>query len=84
AKMQGITDGFVKLIARQGSGTVMGGVIVAPRASELIYPIAIAVERRLTVDQVARVFAVYPSLTSSITDAARALHIVDRDDPGED
>ncbi|MFZ8452870.1 NAD(P)H-quinone dehydrogenase, partial [Staphylococcus aureus] len=26
AKMQGITDGFVKLIARQGSGTVMGGV----------------------------------------------------------
>ena len=84
AKMQGITDGFVKLIARQGSGTVMGGVIVAPRASELIYPIAIAVARRLTVDQVARVFAVYPSLTSSITDAARAMHIVDRDDPGED
>ncbi|MGC0368064.1 NAD(P)H-quinone dehydrogenase [Microbacterium sp. SLBN-111] len=84
AKMQGIIDGFVKLIARRGSGTVMGGVIVAPRASELIYPIAIAVERRLTVDQVARVFAVYPSLTSSITDAARALHIVDRDDPGED
>lgn len=84
AKMQGITDGFVKIIARQGSGTVMGGVIVAPRASELIYPIAIAVERRLTVDQVARVFAVYPSLTSSITDAARAMHIVDRDDPGED
>ncbi len=84
AKMQGITDGFVKIIARQGSGTVMGGVIVGPRASELIYPIAIAVERRLTVDQVARVFAVYPSLTSSITDAARAMHIIDRDDPGED
>ncbi|KTR94895.1 flavoprotein disulfide reductase [Microbacterium testaceum] len=84
AKMQGITDGFVKLIARKGSGTVMGGVIVGPKASELIYPLAIAVERRLTVDQVARVFAVYPSLTSSITDAARAMHIVDRDDPGED
>lgn len=84
AKMQGITDGFVKIIARQGSGTVMGGVIVGPKASELIYPLAIAVERRLTVDQVARVFAVYPSLTSSITDAARAMHIVDRDDPGED
>jgi NAD(P)H dehydrogenase (quinone) len=81
AKMQGIKDGFVKIIARQGSGTVIGGVIVGPRASELIYPIAIAVERRLTVDQVARVFAVYPSLTSSITDAMRAMHIVDRHDP---
>jgi len=66
----------VKIIARRGSGTVIGGVIVAPRASELIYPIAIAVERRLTVDQVARVFAAYPSLTTSITDASRAMHAV--------
>jgi pyruvate/2-oxoglutarate dehydrogenase complex dihydrolipoamide dehydrogenase (E3) component len=78
AKMMGTKDGFVKLLARQGSGTVIGGVIVGPRASELIYPIAIAVERRLTVDQLSRVFAVYPSLTGSITDAARAMHIVDR------
>lgn len=80
AKMMGVRDGFVKLIARQGSGTVIGGVIVAPRASELIYPIAIAVERRLTVDQVSRVFAVYPSLSGSITDAARAMHHVERAD----
>ncbi|TFV83821.1 NAD(P)H-quinone dehydrogenase [Microbacterium sp. dk485] len=83
AKMQRITDGFVKVIARQGSGTVIGGVIVAPRASELIYPLAIAVERRLTVDQVSRVFAVYPSLSGSITDATRAMHIVDRQDAEE-
>ncbi len=77
AKMMGIKDGFVKIIAREGSGTVIGGVIVGPRASELIYPIAIAVERRLTVDQVSRVFAVYPSLSGSITDASRAMHVVD-------
>ena len=75
--MMGVKDGFVKVIARRGSGTVIGGVIVAPRASELIYPLAIAAERRLTVDQVSRVFAVYPSLTGSITDATRAMHIVD-------
>jgi NAD(P)H dehydrogenase (quinone) len=80
AKMQGIKDGFVKVIARRGSGTVIGGVIVGPRASELIYPLAIAVERRLTVDQVSRVFAVYPSLSGSITDATRAMHVVERDD----
>ena len=77
AKMMGIKDGFVKIIARRGSGTVIGGVIVGPKASELIYPIAIAVERRLNVDQVSRVFAVYPSLTGSITDAMRAMHVVD-------
>jgi pyruvate/2-oxoglutarate dehydrogenase complex dihydrolipoamide dehydrogenase (E3) component len=76
AKMMGLKDGFVKLFARTGSGTVIGGVIVAPRASELILPIALAVEHRLTVDQLARAFSVYPSLTGSITDAARAMHIV--------
>ena len=74
AKLQGIQDGFIKLIASTG-GTVIGGVVVAANASELIYPIAIAVENRLTVDQVARTFAVYPSLSTSITDASRALHI---------
>jgi len=74
AKMMGTKDGFVKIIARSGSGTVMGGVIVAPKASELIYPVAVAVERRLTVDQLSRVFAVYPSLSGSITDATRAMH----------
>ncbi|MCU1473879.1 NAD(P)H-quinone dehydrogenase [Amnibacterium sp.] len=76
AKMQGLKDGFVKLFARTGSGTVIGGVIVAPRASELILPIALAVEHRLTVDQLARAFSVYPSLSGAITDAARAMHIV--------
>ena len=76
AKMQGIKEGFVKLFARTGSGTVIGGVIVAPHASELILPIAIAIEHRLTVDQIAQAFAVYPSLSGSITDAARAMHIV--------
>lgn len=77
AKMMGVKDGFVKLFARTGSGTVIGGVIVAPKASELIFPLSIAVERRLTVDQLARAFAAYPSLTGSITDAARAMHHVD-------
>lgn len=79
AKMMGIKDGFVKLLARRGSGTVLGGVIVGPKASELIYPIAVAVDRRLTVDQLSRAFAVYPSLAGSITDAARWMHVVDRD-----
>ena len=66
----------MKLFARTGSGTVIGGVVVAPNASELIFPIALAVEHRLTVDQVSRAFTVYPSLSGSISDAARAMHIV--------
>jgi len=74
AKMQGIHDGFVKLFCRTGSGTVIGGVVVAPRASELIFPVTLAVEHRLTVDDVAHAFTVYPSLSGSIAEAARRLH----------
>ncbi|XPP27784.1 MAG: NAD(P)H-quinone dehydrogenase [Leucobacter sp.] len=76
AKMVGIRDGFVKLFAWEASRTVIGGVIVAPNASEIVFPLALAVEHRLTVDQVASAFAVYPSLSGAITDAARAMHAV--------
>ncbi|GAA1728468.1 NAD(P)H-quinone dehydrogenase [Microcella frigidaquae] len=75
AKMQGVSDGFIKLFAARTSGTVIGGVVVAPRASELILPVALAVEHRLTVDQLARAYSVYPSLSGGITDAARAMHV---------
>lgn len=74
AKMQGVRDGFVKLYCRPGTGIVVGGVVVAPRASELIFPISLAVELRLTVDQIANAFTVYPSMTGSIAEAARQLH----------
>jgi dihydrolipoamide dehydrogenase len=74
AKMQGVSHGFVKLFCRPGTGIIEGGVVVAPKASELVFPIAIAVEQRLTVDEVAHSFTVYPSLTGSIAEAARQLH----------
>jgi NAD(P)H dehydrogenase (quinone) len=73
AKMQGFRDGFVKLFARRSGGTVLGGVVVAPRASELIFGVSLAVELGLTVDQMAQTFAVYPSLSGSLTEAARRL-----------
>jgi NAD(P)H dehydrogenase (quinone) len=73
AKMQGFRDGFVKLFARRNGGTVLGGVVVAPRASELILGVSLAVELGLTVDQMAQTFAVYPSLSGSLTEAARRL-----------
>jgi dihydrolipoamide dehydrogenase len=73
AKMQGFRDGFVKLFASPRSGRILGGVVVAPRASELILAVSIAVEQLLTVDQLAHTFSVYPSLSGSLTEAARRL-----------
>ena len=75
AKMVEQRDGFVKLFCRRGSRIVAGAVIVGPHASELIHPLTIAVEQRLTVDQLASTFTVYPSLSGSIAEAARRLHI---------
>ncbi|MEP9361797.1 NAD(P)H-quinone dehydrogenase [Nocardioides sp. CN2-186] len=76
AKMQGVRDGFVKLLCRPGTGIVVGGVVVGPRASELIHPVSIAVAESLTADQLAQAFTVYPSMSGSIAEAARRLHHV--------
>jgi dihydrolipoamide dehydrogenase len=76
AKMQGVSDGFVKIFCRPGTGIIVGGVVVAPRASELIHALAVAVAENLTADQLAHAFTVYPSMSGSVAEAARRLHQV--------
>ncbi|MDO4630771.1 MAG: NAD(P)H-quinone dehydrogenase [Corynebacterium sp.] len=80
AKMRALRHGFIKIFCRRHSGIIIGGVVVAPTASELILPIAVAVTNNLTVKQLAETFSVYPSLSGSITEAARRL--VEHDDLG--
>ena len=73
AKMSGLRKGFVKIFCRPATGVVIGGVVVAPVASELILPIALAVQNGNSVAELAQTLSVYPSLTGSITEAARRL-----------
>jgi dihydrolipoamide dehydrogenase len=73
AKMADLHDGFVKLFCRPATGQIIGGVVVAPKASELILPITMAIENNLTVDQLAHTITIYPSLSGSIAEAARQL-----------
>ena len=74
AKMQAIHEGFIKMFASESNGEIIGGVVVGPRASELIHTLTLAVANRLTVDQVAAAMTIYPSLSGSIAEAARQLH----------
>jgi dihydrolipoamide dehydrogenase len=74
AKMQALDHGFVKLFSLPTTGIIIGGVVVAPSASELIHALSIAVRQKLTVDQLAESFTVYPSLSGSVAEAARRLH----------
>jgi NAD(P)H dehydrogenase (quinone) len=73
AKMAEWTDGFVKIHALEGSGTVLGGAVVAARASDLVHPISVAVHNRLSVSQLAQAFSVYPSMSGSVQETARLL-----------
>jgi NAD(P)H dehydrogenase (quinone) len=86
AKMSDLHDGFVKLFTRRSTGVVVGGVVVAPGASELVLPIslaelvlpiALAVAKGLTAADLANTFSIYPSLSGSITEAGRRLMGVD-------
>jgi NAD(P)H dehydrogenase (quinone) len=75
AKMASLHDGFVKLLARPGSGTIVGGAVVAGYASDLIAPISVAIMNRLSAAQLTQAFQVYPSFAGSIQECARRLAI---------
>jgi NAD(P)H dehydrogenase (quinone) len=73
AKMAEHTGGFVKVHAMEGSGTILGGAVVAANASDLIAPLSLAVHNRMTVAQVAQAFTIYPSMSGSVAEACRLL-----------
>ena len=75
AKMQGVADGFVKVFCLPLTGIIIGGVVVAPRASELVHALSLAVHSRTTVDDFAQAFTIYPSVSGSLAEAARQLHL---------
>ena len=77
SKMEEQHDGFVKIFCRRGSRIIAGAVVVSAHASELIHALTVAVEQRLTADELATTFTVYPSLSGSIAEAARQLHVTE-------
>jgi NAD(P)H dehydrogenase (quinone) len=73
AKMVGLEDGFVKVLAARSTHAVVGGTVVAPHASDLVLPLSLAVHAKLGVEQLAQAFSIYPSFGGSIQEAARQL-----------
>jgi dihydrolipoamide dehydrogenase len=71
--MSGLRRGFVKIFCRPATGVVIGGVVVAPDASELVLSIALAVQNSVSVADLAHTLSVYPSLSGSIVETARRL-----------
>ena len=70
AMIDGDPRGFVKLISDPATGVVLGGSIVGAHAAELISVIALAVNARLRVDDIANSMLVHPALAEVLADAA--------------
>jgi dihydrolipoamide dehydrogenase len=77
------TDGFVRIIADDPSGFVLGAQIVAPEASELIAEIGLAIEMGATIEDVAATIHTHPTLSEAVMEAAanasgKAIHTLNR------
>ncbi|WP_122088010.1 dihydrolipoyl dehydrogenase [Halalkalicoccus subterraneus] len=79
----GHTEGFVRIVADEESGFVLGGQIVGPEASELIAEIGLAVELGATLEDVAATIHTHPTLSEAVHEAAEnalghAIHTLNR------
>lgn len=70
ALIAGDTAGFIKVVSDPATHVVLGGTVVGHHASELIAPIALATQGRISVDILVETLMVHPSLVESITEAA--------------
>jgi dihydrolipoamide dehydrogenase len=70
ARCSGYKDGFVKVIGESKSGRLLGIHIIGPHASEMIGEGVIALQKRMTLDELAHASHAHPTLTEAIKDAA--------------
>ncbi|MGH7712695.1 MAG: dihydrolipoyl dehydrogenase family protein, partial [Gemmatimonadaceae bacterium] len=74
AVCDGDVQGFIKLITRKDR-LILGATIVAARAGEMIDEIAVAMARKLTIDDLAGAIHAYPTWTITLQQFAAAILI---------
>lgn len=62
-------EGFVEIVADKNSDKILGAVMAAPNASEIISTVTVALEADLTVEQLKKVIFPHPTVCESIGDA---------------
>ena len=80
AKVNGTTDGFVKILADATSDQVLGVHILGAHAGDMIAEAAVAMEFSASAEDIARTCHAHPTLTEAVKEAAlavdkRALHM---------
>jgi len=66
------TEGFLKLILDQDSGTLLGAGIVGPLATELINTLALAVKLRLSANDASDLIFAHPSISEIFTETIQS------------
>jgi dihydrolipoamide dehydrogenase len=79
----GHAEGFVRVVADEESGFVLGGQVVGPEASELVAEIGLAVEMGATLEDVGATVHTHPTLSEAVMEAAenalgKAVHTLNR------
>lgn len=67
---EGEADGFVQLVAENGTGRILGCQIVGPHAVETIHEVALAMRHGLTVRDIAETVHAHPTVSEVIKFAA--------------
>jgi pyruvate/2-oxoglutarate dehydrogenase complex dihydrolipoamide dehydrogenase (E3) component len=66
------TDGFIKIVAEEGSGHILGGHIVGAEASSLIHEVAAAMAGGITAADIGNTLHAYPTLSEGVRYACQA------------
>ncbi len=69
ALTQDQADGFVEIISEADSGKLLGAVIAAPHASEMISTLTLALQAGMTVAQLQQVVFPHPTISEMIAEA---------------
>jgi pyruvate/2-oxoglutarate dehydrogenase complex dihydrolipoamide dehydrogenase (E3) component len=67
------TDGFIKVIADEDSGRILGGHILGVEASSLIHEMAAAMAGKLTVSDIGNTLHAYPTFSEGVRYACQAI-----------
>jgi dihydrolipoamide dehydrogenase len=73
AVAMGERDGFVKLVADKKTDRLLGAHIIAPRASDMIAELVLALEYSASAEDVARTCHAHPTLSEAVKEAALGL-----------
>jgi dihydrolipoamide dehydrogenase len=74
AHAMGEISGLFKIISEEGSDKILGAHIIGAHASDLIHEIAVAMEKGLTVNDIAHTIHAHPTLAEGIMEAAEDVH----------